>query len=70
MQAIGGKLGAVFGKSVSMLMGLFTKASLGDTIGKVVDRAVCLGIEGGVNKKLTRLLGDKAIKEFVAVKGL
>ena len=70
MQAIGGKLGAVFGKSVSMLMGLFTKASLGDTIGKVVDRAVSLGIEGGVNKKLTRLLGDKAIKEFVAVKGL
>ena len=70
MQAIGAKVGGVLSTTIGMFIGLFTKASLGDTIGKVVDRAVSLGIEGGVNKKLTCLLGDKAIKEFVAVKGI
>ena len=42
----------------------------GKVAGKTLWKLTGMAIEGGINKKLAMLLGDKAIKSFMAVKGL
>ena len=70
LQNIGAKVGGILGGCVGSLLKLVGASPFAKPAEQIVSTMVGLGVEGGVNKKLATLLGDKAIEEFVAVKGL
>ncbi len=70
MQNVGAKAGGALGKGAEVVGVATGHPVVGKVAGKVVQKVTGMAIEGGVNKKLARLLGDSAIKAFVAVKGL
>ena len=70
LQGLGAKIGGLLGGCVDSALRLFGREAAGEVLGKVVRTTVGLGIEGGVNRKMAMMLGNRAIKAFVAVKGL
>lgn len=70
LQGLGARIGGVLGSCVDSMLSFFGRETAGEVAGKLVRVTVGLGVEGGVNRKMAMLLGDKAIKAFMAVKGL
>ena len=70
MQKLGAKVGGMLGNGVNSMLRLVGFEKAGKVVGQIVRVTAGLGIEGGINKKLAMFLGDRAIKAFVAVKGL
>ena len=72
LQGWGRKIGGALGTGVKIATsgcgpGI---ATAGKVVGDVMGKVAGVVIEGGINKKMAKLLGDKAIKYFAAVKGL
>lgn len=65
------KIASVIGAGVNIAVTSATNVpKAGEITGRAVSKVTGVLIEGGINKHMAKLLGDKAIKYFAAVKGL